>query len=200
MFGERKLSSLRISSLIFPSAQRYSALEIVQFDWRAWNSLSTWSISLGSGGFLVDFLQEFYWNTIPMPQSVLVSGIQLSWRVGAIISAVHFRTVLLPKKETFYPLNINPYLPTPPSSESCFLAFFLQIALVQKVHIDGISWSFLWVASYTSHLLMVHPCCSMNWYLIPSHVKFHWMYIAHCVHVYVWVVPTSSLLWLVLHV
>lgn len=73
---------------------------------------------------------------------------------------------------------------------------FLQIALVQKVNIGGISWSFLWEASYTYHLLMVHPCCSMTWYLIPSRVKFHWIYIAHCVHGYVWVVPTSQLLWL----
>lgn len=32
VFGERKLSSLRISSLIFPWAQTYSALDIVHFD------------------------------------------------------------------------------------------------------------------------------------------------------------------------
>lgn len=56
---------------------------------------------------------------------MLLSGIQFDWFECATISVVSFRTQL-PQKEILYSININPYIPTPLSSESSIFFSFLS--------------------------------------------------------------------------
>lgn len=54
---------------------------------------------------------------------MLLSGIQFDWFECATISVVSFRTQLS-QKEILYSININPYIPTPLSSESSIFFSF----------------------------------------------------------------------------